>query len=240
MRLRSCRPGGGSPAGPDGWLPAVTTPLNRSLWCSEARGRSCGRFLESRFGLPWAGLALFLAVLTSAKALDSADLEAWQRMLGTAKIVEVPALVAQIVGAAPEQDRPQVASAVVVTALKEYPAAAGPCLLAAVRSAPEAVDLVVTAALEAAPESALAVVSAAAECEGDPGDRIIAVATRKLPASVVRFEREVALVRARRMTDSPQLLAKVPAPPAKPAKSNKAPTIPATTNAPTGVSDSRP
>jgi hypothetical protein len=199
-----------------------------------------GRPFVSRFGLQWTGLALFLAVLTPAQAVDSADLEAWQRMLGAAKVVEVPALVAQIVGAASDQDRAQVASAVVVTALKEYPAAAGPCVLAAVRSAPEAVDLVVTAALEAAPECALAVVSAAAECECEPGDRIIAVATRKIPASVVRFEREVALVRARRTTGSPQLLAKVPLPPARPAKAIKASAVPATTNAATTGSDPRP
>ena len=80
-------------------------------------------------------MALFLAGLIPAQAVDSADLEAWQRMLGAAKVVEVPALVAQIVGAAPSQDRAQVASAVVVTVLKEYPAAVGPCLLAAARSA---------------------------------------------------------------------------------------------------------
>lgn len=239
MHLQSCRPGGGSPAGPGGWLHAVT-PLNRSPWCSEARGRSCVGSARAPFGLRWAGLSLFLAVVIAAQAVDSADLESWQQMLGAAKVVEVPALVAQIVGAAPAQDRAQVASAVVVTVLKEYPAAAGSCLLAAVRSAPEAVDLVVAAALEATPESALAVVSAAAECDGDPGDRIIAVATRIMPASVVRFEREVALVRARRTTDSPQLLAKVPPPPAKPAYPNKAPALPVTTNAVTTGSDPRP
>ena len=194
----------------------------------------------SSFGLRWTGLALFLAVLIPAQAVDSADLEAWQRMLGATKVVEVPARVAQIVGAAPERDRAQVASAVVVIALKAYPAAAGPCLLAGVRSAPEAVDLVVTAALEAVPESALSVVSAAAECEGDPGDRIIAVATRKMPASSVQFEREVALVRARRTTDSPQLLAKFPSPAARPVKAINSPAISATTNAATTGSDPRP
>ena len=137
-----------------------------------------------------------------ARALDAAEIGGMTRVLQSTRVTEVPASVAQFIANAPAGERSEVAAVAVVAAIKAYPALAGTCVLAAVRTAPEVTETVVLAALEASPACALAVVSAAAENEGDTPERIIAVAARRFPTRVAQFEREVAIVRARRAAEA--------------------------------------
>lgn len=189
------------------------------------------------------GVLLTAALLTvgdfiAAGALDTADRGAQTRSLESVTVVEMPAAVAQFVAAAAADDRAAVAATVVLAVLKTHPAAAVPCVLAALRTAPEVTESLIPAVLEASPDCALSLVSAAAERDDEQGDRMLAVVARMFPTRVGLFEREVAVVRARRVTDSHRLL---PKPPVAPPPSTRRTSVSApVTNAPTGGDGVRP
>lgn len=142
-------------------------------------------------------------------ALDAAELEVLSRTVASARVPEVPAVIAALVASASPKDRTEAATTAVVTAVRLHPAAIGACVLAAVRAAPDVAEPVVAAALEALPGGALALVSVAAEQEDEVSERIIAVTERRFPNRAAAFEREVAVVRTRRLTG-----ASLPPPPA--------------------------
>jgi hypothetical protein len=133
-------------------------------------------------------------------ALDAAELEVISRTVVSARIPEVPAVIAALVASASPKDRTEAATTAVVTAVRMHPAAIGACVLAAVRAAPDVAEPVVVAALDAQPGGALALVSVAAEQEDDVGERVIAVTERRFPNRAASFEREIAVVRTRRFT----------------------------------------
>ncbi|MFO1458965.1 MAG: hypothetical protein U1G08_06110 [Verrucomicrobiota bacterium] len=133
-------------------------------------------------------------------ALDAAELELVSRTVASARIPEVPAVIATLVTSASPKDRTETATTAVVTAVRMHPAAMGACVLAAVRAAPDIAEPVVVAALDAQPGGALALVSVAAEQEDEVGERVIAVTERRFPSRAASFEREIAVVRTRRFT----------------------------------------
>ena len=133
-------------------------------------------------------------------ALDAAELELVSRTVASARVPEVPAVIAALVASASPKDRTEAATAAVVTAVRLHPAAMGACVLAAVRAAPDAAEPIVAAALDAQPGGALSLVSVAAEQEDDVGERVIAMTERRFPNRAAAFEREVAVVRTRRLT----------------------------------------
>ncbi|MBL9171940.1 MAG: hypothetical protein JNL10_00270 [Verrucomicrobiales bacterium] len=133
-------------------------------------------------------------------ALDAAELEALSRSVTSARVPEVPAVIAALVTSAAPKDRTEAATTAVVAAVRLHPAAIGACVLAAVRAAPDSAEPIVVAALDIAPGGALALVSVAAELEDDIGDRVIEVAERRFPNRAASFEREIAVVRTRRLT----------------------------------------
>lgn len=147
-----------------------------------------------------AGLLTASAVLTSpALALTSAQSEALTQLVASSKVVEVPAAVSKAISQASKEDRAQVATTVLVAAIKAHPSTVAAAVSAAAKSAPEAIEAIVTAALDAAPGSALTIVSAAAEGAPEKADAVAAIAARKMPTRSASFEREVAVVRGRRL-----------------------------------------
>lgn len=144
-------------------------------------------------------VTLLLAVPLVARAVDAAALDALSREITGTRVVELPATITRSIANVPPSDRPQVATTAVIAALRTHPAAVGPCVLAAVRAAPESTEAIVVAASETLPGSTLALVSAAADAGDAAGDRVIAAMERRYPQRAAAFEREVALVQARRL-----------------------------------------
>ncbi|MCW5558439.1 MAG: hypothetical protein KIT22_11495 [Verrucomicrobiae bacterium] len=134
-----------------------------------------------------------------ARAMDASSLDALSRQIAQSRVVEAPAAITSAITAASSEDRPQVATTVVVAALRSFPAALGPCVMAAVRAAPESTDAIVVAASETLPNGILALVSAAADAGDAIGDRVIVALERRYPNRAPAFEREVALVEGRRL-----------------------------------------
>jgi len=134
-----------------------------------------------------------------ARAMDAAALDALSRQIGQSRVVETPAAITRAIADAAPGDRSQVATTVVVAALRSFPAAVGPCVMAAVRATPDSADAIVVAASETLPGGILALVSAAADAGDAAGDRVIAAVERRFPHRAAALEREVALVEARRL-----------------------------------------
>jgi len=132
-------------------------------------------------------------------ALDAAGLQVLTKSVTAAKVVEVPAVAAKLVTKASKEDKEQVAVAVVTAAIKAFPASVGSVVTAVIRSAPQTCAAVVKAALEAAPDSALTIVSAAAAGAPEHADKAVAEASKKMPSRTASFEREVAVVKGRRL-----------------------------------------
>lgn len=134
-----------------------------------------------------------------AQQVDAAALDALSREIAQTRVVEAPAAITRAITGAPPADRTQVATTAVIAALRSHPAAVGPSVLAAVRAAPGSTEAVVVAASETLPGSLLALVSAAADASDGAGERVIAAVERRYPQRAAAFEREVALVQARRL-----------------------------------------
>jgi hypothetical protein len=154
------------------------------------------------------GLIMASAVFAMpALALTSVESAALASSVAAAKVVEVPATVAKLISQATKEDRQQTAVATVVAAIKSHPSTIGTAITAAVKAAPEATEAIVAAALDAAPSSALTIVNAAAQGAPEQSQQIAAIAAKKMPARTASFEREVAMVRGRRVaTDSAALI----------------------------------
>lgn len=108
-----------------------------------------------------------------------------------------------MVSEASKEDKEQVAVAVVTAAIRSHPSSIGSVITAVLRKAPQTMSAVVAAALEAAPDSSLTIIAAAAEGAPDQADKAVAVASKKMPSRTASFEREVAVVRGRRVVAAP-------------------------------------
>ena len=140
--------------------------------------------------------------MAPALALDAAGVESLNRTVAATKVVETPSVAARLVADASKEDKEQVAVAVVTAAIRSHPSSIGSVITAVIRKAPQTVSAVVTAALEAAPDSSLTIIAAAAEGAPDQADKAVAVASKKMPSRTASFEREVAVVRGRRLVSS--------------------------------------
>lgn len=157
------------------------------------------------------GLITASAVLIApALALTPAESEVLTKSVASSKVVEVPAAVAKAISQATKEDRTQAATTAVVAAIKAHPSAVAAAVTAAVKAAPEATEAIVNAALDAAPGSALTIVSAATEGAPDQAETVAAVAARKMPTRAASFEREVAVVRGRRLVSNSALTGGTP------------------------------
>lgn len=171
-------------------------------------------------GVSTGGMILAACLLTtvasfSGWALDDPEREALARSVESVIVIEMPARAAQLVSVASAQERAEVAAVAVSAVVKEHPAAAVPCVLAVLRVAPEVTESLIAVVLNAAPDCAMSLVSAGAERDDEQGDRMVAAVARVFPTRVGLFEREVAVVRARRATDSHGLLPRSPAEPSR-------------------------
>lgn len=147
-------------------------------------------------------IAASAAFLSPAVALSREAAAVISKDIASSRVVEVPAAVAKAINGASKEDRPVVATAAVVAAIKSHPSTVAATVTAAVKAVSEAVDAIVNAALEVAPNSALTIVSAAAEGAPERADQIAAVASKRMPTRAAAFEREVASVRGRRLVSA--------------------------------------
>lgn len=135
-------------------------------------------------------------------ALSTAEVESLGKSVAITKVVELPAVTAKMVKDASKEDKEQVAVAVVISAIRNHPSSIANVITSVVKAAPQTTAAVVKAALEVAPDSSLTIVAAAAEGAPDEADKAVAVASRKMPSRTASFEREVAVVRGRRLISS--------------------------------------
>lgn len=143
------------------------------------------------------------AIMAPALALDAAGITSLNQAISATKVVETPSVAARMVSEASKEDKEQVAVAVVTAAIRSHPSSIGSVITAVLRKAPETMSAVVAAALEAAPDSSLTIIAAAAEGAPDQADKAVAVASKKMPSRTASFEREVAVVRGRRVVSAP-------------------------------------
>ena len=141
-------------------------------------------------------------IMAPAVAMDAAGIDSLNRTVAATKVVETPSVAARLVADASKEDKEQVAVAVVTAAIRSHPSSIGSVITAVLRKAPETMTAVVTAALDAAPDSSLTIIAAAAEGAPDQADKAVAVASKKMPSRTASFEREVAVVRGRRLVSS--------------------------------------
>lgn len=133
-----------------------------------------------------------------AFALSSVETEAVTKAILAAKVVDVSGKAAKLVIAAAKESKTEVAVAAVTAAIKSHPSTIGSVITAVLKVTPESTEAVVTAALEAAPQSALTILAAVAEAAPSQADKAVAIASAKVPSRASAFEREVAIVKARR------------------------------------------
>ncbi len=132
-------------------------------------------------------------------ALSSVEVDAVNKSLKAARVVELPALASKLVLSAAKEDKEKVAVAVVTSAIRNHPGAMSTVITAVVSVAPETIEAVVEAALNLAPDSALSIVASAASGAPQRASKAAAIAAKKMPSRTASFEREVAIVRGRRL-----------------------------------------
>jgi len=137
-----------------------------------------------------------------AFALSSVEAEAITKAISTAKVVDVSGKAAKLVAAATKENKTDVAVAAVTSAIKSHPSTIGSVIVSVLKVSPESTEAVVTAALDAAPQSALTILAAAAEGAPAFADKAVAIASAKMPTRATAFEREVAIVKGRRVVEA--------------------------------------
>lgn len=143
--------------------------------------------------------AASVMTVVPAFALSSVEVEAVNKSLKAARVVELPALASKLVSGAAKEDQEKVAVAVVTSVIRDHPGAMSTVITAVVSVAPATVEAVVEAALNLAPDSALSIVASAASGAPQRASKAAAIAAKKMPARTASFEREVAVVRGRRL-----------------------------------------
>ena len=144
-------------------------------------------------------VAASVMTVAPAFALSSVEAESINKSLKAARVVELPALASKLVLGAAKEDQEKVAVAVVTSAIRNHPGAMSTVIIAVVSVAPATVEAVVEAALNLAPDSALSIVAAAASGAPQRGSKAAAIAAKKMPSRAASFDREVAVVRGRRL-----------------------------------------
>ncbi len=134
-----------------------------------------------------------------AFALSSVEVDAVNKSLKSARVVELPALASKLVLGAAKEDKEKVAVAAVTSTIRNHPGAMSTVITAVVSVAPETVEAVVEAALNLAPDSSLSIVASAASGAPQRASKAAAIAAKKMPSRAASFEREVAIVRGRRL-----------------------------------------
>lgn len=129
--------------------------------------------------------------------LTPADFESFARQVSSARVVDMPAVAAQLVSGAAIIDRERVALVVLAAGIKSAPASLGALVTAIVGADPNAVGSIVNAALDLAPNSSLTIVAAAAAATPQNASHAVAAAVRRYPSKAGDYEREAAIVRAR-------------------------------------------
>ncbi len=143
--------------------------------------------------------AASVMTVVPAFALSSVEVEAVNKSLKAARVVELPALASKLVLGAAKEDQEKVAVAVVTSAIRNHPGSMSTVITAIVSVAPATVEAVVEAALNLAPDSALSIVASAASGAPQRASKAAAIAAKKMPSRTASFEREVAVVRGRRL-----------------------------------------
>jgi hypothetical protein len=134
--------------------------------------------------------------------LPAVETEAISKAIIASKVVDVSGKAAKLVSAASKESKVEVAVAVVTAAIKWHPSTVGSVIVSVLKVSPESTEAVVVAALNAAPDSALTILAAAAEGAPAYADKALAVASAKFPTRAAAFEREVAVVKGRRVTET--------------------------------------
>lgn len=143
--------------------------------------------------------AASVMTVVPAFALSSVEAEAVNKSLKAARVFELPAVASKLVLGAAKEDQEKVAVAAVTSAIRNHPGAMSTAITAVVSVAPATVEAVVEAALNLAPDSALSIVASAASGAPQRASKAAAVAAKKMPSRAASFEREVAVVRGRRL-----------------------------------------
>lgn len=146
--------------------------------------------------------AASVMTVVPAFALSSVEVESVNKSLKAARVVELPALASKLVLGAAKDDQEKVAVAVVTSAIRNHPGSMSTVITAVVGVAPATVEAVVEAALNLAPDSALSIVASAASGAPQRASKAAAIAAKKMPSRTASFEREVAIVRGRRLFSS--------------------------------------
>ncbi|MEI6356293.1 MAG: hypothetical protein WCP53_04240 [Verrucomicrobiota bacterium] len=143
--------------------------------------------------------AASVMTVVPAFALSSVEVEAVNKSLNAARVVELPALASKLVLSAAKEDKEKVAVAAVTSTIRNHPGAMSTVITAVVSVAPETIEAVVEAALNLAPDSALSIVASAASGAPKRANKAAAIAAKRMPSRAASFEREVAIVRGRRL-----------------------------------------
>ena len=143
--------------------------------------------------------AASVMTVVPAFALSSVEVDAVNKSLKAARVVELPALASKLVLGAAKEDKEKVAVTVVTSTIRNHPGAMSTVITAVVSVAPETIEAVVEAALTLAPDSALSIVASAASGAPQRASKAAAIAAKKMPSRTASFEREVAVVRGRRL-----------------------------------------
>jgi hypothetical protein len=147
-------------------------------------------------------VASSVLVASPVFALSTVETDTISKAIHASKVVDVSGKAAKLVSAAAKESKSDVAVAVVSAAIKSHPSTIGSVIVSVLKVSPESTEAVVVAALEAAPQSALTILAAAAEGAPAYADKAVAVASAKLPTRASAFEREVAVVKGRRVVES--------------------------------------
>ncbi len=143
--------------------------------------------------------AASVMTVAPAFALSSVEVESANKSMKAARVVELPALASKLVLGAAKDDQEKIAVAVVTSAIRNHPGSMSTVITAVVSVAPATVEAVVEAALNLAPDSALSIVASAASGAPQRAAKAAAIAAKKMPSRAASFEREVAIVRGRRL-----------------------------------------
>ena len=143
--------------------------------------------------------ATSVMTVVPAFALSSVEVESVNKSMKAARVVELPSLASKLVLGAAKEDQEKVAVAVVTSAIRNHPGSMSTVITAVVSVAPATVEAVVEAALDLAPDSALSIVASAASGAPQRANKAAAIAAKKMPSRAASFDREVAIVRGRRL-----------------------------------------
>lgn len=144
--------------------------------------------------------AASVMTVVPAFALSSVEVDAAvNKSLKAARVVEIPALASKLVLGAAKEDQEKVAVSIVSSTIRNHPGAMSTVITAVVSAAPATVEAVVEAALNLAPDSSLSIVASAASGAPQRASKAAAIAAKKMPSRAASFEREVAIIRGRRL-----------------------------------------